>query len=225
MVSGASRGAWLARSPPTIKRRDLRSGLPVLGGDIDGGDFDTKEALKYSQYGENMRRKEAAARRAAAAEQAEEDLLNFQQSMEREVAFAEERKQLLDELGISPESELEALRMRHEEERILLEQKLGWTAEYADLEVALRARQQQEEVAIEEKSAAKQRATRAKLYNDLLGFASLFGKKGQKIMRAITAVQKGEAFIQAFLSIQTGASECPQATVAVPGEHRGGGWR
>ena len=178
--------------------------------------------MKYAQQGEKLRREEAARRRAAAAEQAEADLINFQESMEREVAFAEERKQILEDLGLGPESEMEKLRLRHEEEQQLLESRLGWTAEYADLELALLARQKGEVVALEQKSAAKQRATRAKLYNDLLGFAARVWQKGAEDYAGDHRRPKGRGIHSVVPVHSDGRVECPRHT-AVPRQYCGGG--
>ena len=130
---------------------------------------------------------------------------------------AEEERALLEDLGLNPQTKMEQLLSEQEREREMLAESFATKANYKELEAQLADNHRKEQDALNEadaqkqadrvaKQADKERATKRKLYSDLIGFASVFGKEGQRIARAITAVQKTEAFIQSVLSIQTGAA-------------------
>ena len=199
--------------PPRSLMNAAEMGDDKKGGQSPGGGFignafvpEDPEALANSQYAENLRKKEAMDEHARGQAILAAKTENWQASMEREREYLEGRDALLEELGVHPDSEYERLEIWRQQQQEHLDATYTIKAHHEELTAALEASYRDKKAELDAKAAAKERATKAKLYNDLLGIAAAFGKKGQKIARAITAAQKTESFIQAFLSIQTGAA-------------------
>ena len=190
------------------RKEDARAAKRArLGAARGANEPDTPEALKFSQYGENMRRKDEADERARAAAVLKVKTENWQAAMEAEREYLEGRDALLEELGVHPDSEYERLEIWRQQQQEHLDATYKIKADHEELTAALEAKYRQEKAILDEKAANEEREKKAKLYTDLIAFAGAFGKRGIKIARAITAVQKGEAFIQSLLAINTGASK------------------